>query len=549
MISSKRLTLLQPARQEFQQPRNMDKEVVALRPLGSPVQALGEPRTEVPMLEFVTITGQPSKNQAQKSKQVRIHAMRDYIRKSKGNVAPTVKSIHDNANPSTFKNKFKLETWSRKNKHQLKENPKPRIIRPPDPKRSLEPRGQSLTSESLPGSNATYGNSKFLWKCSLNPLFSIGYGFDPFDTLAFHVGPLSERGLYHYHNSYFMNSVAINPEGNFFMYIREDPALLHSLLYLVTVHHDLQLGISDSQESLYHGGEAFRVISTRLRKKEALTDMTIAAVAMLANKENFDGKFNLSRLHIRGLNQMVNNKGGISALKGLFLRIVTWSDFCFANTWNCRPTFPYQSLYSGRTTPGIAAQSMAMPVSNSRAGMSISQIISLMRILSADLDPHYIATVDRINASATIYDLEYSLLSMNKESQDVPELFYSETLEVLPMKIALHLYLYLVIREIPRLSGGVKKLTLRLRTSLELRVSEWWAASSESQTWLLWTLFIGYISSNGQDQKIWFIRHLAFTANLLGIRNYDVFKRHLERIVWQDTFCGDHSRDVWNVIF
>ena len=81
-----------------------------------------------------------------------------------------------------------------------------------------------------------------------------------------------------------MNSVAINPDGDFFSHARSDPALLHSILYLVALHHDLQLGISDSVECLYHGGEAFRVINQRLQDG-VFCDMTIAAVAMLVTKE------------------------------------------------------------------------------------------------------------------------------------------------------------------------------------------------------------------------------------------------------------------------
>lgn len=86
------------------------------------------------------------------------------------------------------------------------------------------------------------------------------------------------------HYSYSMNSVAVNPDGDFFSYARTDPALLHSILYLVALHHDLKFGASDSSESLYHGGEAFRVINRRLQDG-VFSDMTIAAVAMLVTKE------------------------------------------------------------------------------------------------------------------------------------------------------------------------------------------------------------------------------------------------------------------------
>ena len=88
--------------------------------------------------------------------------------------------------------------------------------------------------------------------------------------------------------SYSMNSVAINAEGDFFKHAKTDPALLHAILYLVALHYDLKYGILDSPESLYHGGEAFRMINERLSHVDAeFSDMTIAAVAMLVTKEVF----------------------------------------------------------------------------------------------------------------------------------------------------------------------------------------------------------------------------------------------------------------------
>ena len=83
-----------------------------------------------------------------------------------------------------------------------------------------------------------------------------------------------------------MNSVAINAEGDFFSHVKTDPALFHSILYLVALHFDLKYGLKDSPATLYHGGEAFRMINERLGNAEAgFSDMTIAAVAMLVNKE------------------------------------------------------------------------------------------------------------------------------------------------------------------------------------------------------------------------------------------------------------------------
>jgi len=86
--------------------------------------------------------------------------------------------------------------------------------------------------------------------------------------------------------TYTMNSVAVNAERDFFSYVKVDPALFHSILYLVALHFDLSYGVQDSAVCLYHGGEAFRVINERLADIDGvLSDQTIGAVAMLVNKE------------------------------------------------------------------------------------------------------------------------------------------------------------------------------------------------------------------------------------------------------------------------
>jgi hypothetical protein len=83
-----------------------------------------------------------------------------------------------------------------------------------------------------------------------------------------------------------MNSVAVNAEGDFFSYVKTDPALFHSILYLVALHYNLKHGVADSVECVYHGSEAFRIVNQRLvEESDGFSDTTIAAVAMLSNKE------------------------------------------------------------------------------------------------------------------------------------------------------------------------------------------------------------------------------------------------------------------------
>jgi hypothetical protein len=88
--------------------------------------------------------------------------------------------------------------------------------------------------------------------------------------------------------TYNMNSVAINTEGDFFSYVKIDPALFHSILYMVALHYDLRNGVQDSAVCLYHGGEAIRTVNERLADVNGVfSDQTLGAVAMLVNKEVF----------------------------------------------------------------------------------------------------------------------------------------------------------------------------------------------------------------------------------------------------------------------
>lgn len=258
---------------------------------------------EAPMLEFVTITGRPTtKNSPETSRQVRTQAMRDYLWKHKQASAGVVKIVEnvDPEEPSKYKGRFKLDTWSHKTQAKSKHK---RQVRSENDKGVVH-----LVGARREGASGVYFPSPRL-------SFSFETGLDPFNALAVPLVSSSDRILQHCelpiclksaprlesskpaterevqtlihpdHTSYSMNSVAINPTGDFFSIARADEAILHSVLFLVALHRDLKRGISGSRDSLHHGGEAFRIINERLQANERFSDGTIAAVAMLASKE------------------------------------------------------------------------------------------------------------------------------------------------------------------------------------------------------------------------------------------------------------------------
>ena len=365
-----------------------------------------------------------------------------------------------------------------------------------------------------------------------------------------------------------MNSVAINSDGDFFFHARTDPALLHSVLYLVALHHDLALGISDSSEALYHGGEALRVIKGRL-EEGIFSDMTIAAVAMLVTKEvdftifvetvmvsadylqNLNGNYKASKIHMYGLECMVKQRGGIRKIQGVFGRIVTWSDFCYANAWNCLPRFPRISPKNRRESSDFNVldvnHTLLAPKGLSGPRSPIISIFALLRNLSSILDPQSGDQIDRQNASRMIYDVEYELLLLNKEHAD--DLEPNERLcsfEEIPLKIAAHIWLYLVAREVPRTSTLLHSIVERLQDALEIQLEGWWTATYQRQTWLLWMLFVGGAASAGRYERWWFVGKLWILCGALEILSAEALEQALKRVLWQKAWCRSHLRSIWN---
>jgi hypothetical protein len=146
-----------------------------------------------------------------------------------------------------------------------------------------------------------------------------------------------------------------------------------------------------------------------------------------------------------------------------------------------------------------------------------------------------------------IYNVEYELLHLNKENaEDLEpnECIYS--FEAIPLKTAAHLWLYLVIREIPRASQFLYRLVERLQDALEIHLGGWWSSTYERQTWLLWMLFMGGAASAGRFERWWFVKELGMVCRAMGIWNREALEEALKRVVWQDAWCKDHVKSLWN---
>ncbi|KAE8449819.1 hypothetical protein EG329_007296 [Mollisiaceae sp. DMI_Dod_QoI] len=482
---------------------------------------------DVKQFEFVTLTSQPTASTLrQTSKTVRKQAMHDYLRKQNRQattgIVEVVKSVQLRE-PSRYKGKFKLDTWSHKTKSKAIIARRAKFS---DDQDAVVNQNEQLSSmgTSTPDTPAIISKWRPIQRDgSPSRIFSPSAGsLDPFNTLSISLGPLSEKLLVHYNTVYSMNSVAINAECNFFSFVKTDPALFHSILYLVALHRDLWYGLVDSPECLYHGSEAFRIINERLENNFVFDDVTIAAVAMLVNKENLNGR----------------------------------SDFCFSNVWNIQPSFhrlpgtPPTSPIPGSLQTDSSSDQLK-PSHLFGASSPIIPIISGLRTLTSLLPPSNIAILShgaRMHASNLIYDTEYSLLQLNPPSPTSGS-FTSAlancvfTFESVPLRTALHLYLYVSMRLIPLTSELVQAMVLRLQDSLK-EVREWWENEEERKIWLLWILWMGAMAGKG-EVRWWFFGEMRSLSSEIGIWDVEGLKEKLRTCVWEEEWCGERAEEVW----
>ncbi|RFU27439.1 hypothetical protein B7463_g8899, partial [Scytalidium lignicola] len=367
---------------------------------------------EGPSFEFVTISGPSEIKAAETSKRIRIHAMKNYVRKQHqqaviGDEKVSIDQTH--TSPSLYKGKFKLDSWTHKAKT----------------KSLLQQKVKALASEQMIDTTNTPApiiqdqeilRPRKLRQPSSPPVVISTSKVDPFDSLVISLQPRSEQLLVRYHTAYRTNSIAVNPEGDFFYHASADSAMLHAILYLVALHRDVEYGIQDSVECLYHGGETFRIINERLADSPGGSDdATIAAVSMLANRENLSGKYDVAKMHILGLMRLVNIRGGINSLKGLIQRMVAWSDLCFATIWGIQPLLPFATDLSDISTYVVKDSDLFDPQMLFGIVSSINDIIYCLRNLSATLEFSNLPRLDRIAVSNLIYTTEYRLLLLNKD--------------------------------------------------------------------------------------------------------------------------------------
>ncbi|PTB65555.1 hypothetical protein BBK36DRAFT_1169268 [Trichoderma citrinoviride] len=467
---------------------------------------------DVQPLEFVTVTG-TSTNAPHRdvSRIVRSQAMRDYVwRQNHPALTSKMAAAHLQEKPQRiFESKFRVGSKARQQK------------KPAKPRRSIK--GPRTNKECNSASEAQLINRPWLIRQSLMPdknLLMRGGAFsDPFDSFQFPLGPEGERFLLYYQHAYSVNCIALNLTPECFYYVREEVAMFHAVMYLVSLDYNLRYGFIDSPGSLYHGREAFRLINKGL-EVGVIRDTLIAAVSLIIARENIAGQFDQGKIHMKGLQLMVEHRGGIKNIVPGHRGVVTWADLSYSNIWGSKPSFPLplEADRSDTSLPDSLQDKMLSPENIFGAASPVNPALRSLRRISTAFSSKHHAGLDRKSIGEQIYSVECELLALrNDKSEALKGDQYISSRSVL-MVIAAYTYLYMELRE-----------------SLNMQDKAWWNSIPYRQRWLLWVLFVGYGAASEWSERRWFIENMEPLATSLMVWTKEEFQIAFKGVIWEDS--------------
>ncbi|KAH7395644.1 hypothetical protein BKA64DRAFT_745837 [Cadophora sp. MPI-SDFR-AT-0126] len=335
----------------------------------------------------------------------------------------------------------------------------------------------------------------------------------------------------------------------------KDDALFHALLYTTSTYLGLLKGATESKEAIIHAGRSIGLLRERLEgmhmSGEAL-EGAIRAVSCLAISECLRGNYEGWKVHMRGMKQMVDLRGGVAGLDhGLQLKLYR-ADLMGATEYlvpafftggNSLPKIPAQDLRkAGKQTTSILAFLNALPISDGLCNTLIymhglSQSVS--RVLTS---PTVLTGSQQVSLMQHIYSLRYNLLPDYLHGAD----FADEAARTLDeaLRIGALLYISETPKEFPNAAVGPLKMVKRLG-KLVMQVQMW---NEKEAILVLWLLFFGGIAVRKGEDRVQFSVQIERLCGKLGLKEWGEVKARLEVLWWVEKIHERPCRDLWHEV-
>ncbi|KAH7022070.1 hypothetical protein EDB80DRAFT_1270 [Ilyonectria destructans] len=306
-------------------------------------------------------------------------------------------------------------------------------------------------------------------------------------------------------------------------------------------------------EAMRHMSQALRLINERLSGNDAVSNHTIAAVVAMVLYERQQGQFRRGLIHVKGLRQMTELRGGMSQLArtepGLTpmifrvdlecsLQLGSETLFTIEDVQRCsHALFGHDRSWSGEkiqdSLSGIGLRLFT------QLSTDLWELFVDIRKLACDLNDASVGRRPRINGDdlhGFLIVLGYRLVS----ASSLGRLRFPSHLNA-PIQFGLASFLVTFLR-------GLDRKTIRyprISTLSWSAAQHNFTAQREDQEVLLWLLFVGRVSIFTQTDDSWLIPKVKTTVEALALQSWEDVRRTLAKFPWVDDLHDKAGQSLW----
>jgi len=326
------------------------------------------------------------------------------------------------------------------------------------------------------------------------------------------------------------------------------------LMYTTSTYAVLISGRTESKEGLIYVGKSLRVVKERLSNMsldDGLSikslEQTARAVSCIAISEALRGNASLWRVHMTGLKQMIDMRGGLKNFSVSLQLKIHRADLMGATDFLTIPIFLKSNGVLWETAPGARRPAPSpnclslLPISSQLRGELVSlQTLSqeLSNILSS---PAVLSIPQQVDLLTRTCQLRYSILPSEREShleEDV-DAYIEETIRVGAL-----LYIHITPLEFPSSAVGAANLVKRMK-DLVSSVQLW---DGIEDVLVVWLLFLACVNARRGEDRIWFIVQLEKVLSRVGLYEWEVARKQLEGLWWVRKLHEKAYKDIWDEI-
>lgn len=334
-----------------------------------------------------------------------------------------------------------------------------------------------------------------------------------------------------------------------------DEVLLHTIMYSAAVSLSKSqsgpAGRSASNDLIQLAAPILRLLTDRLSGQRTINDATIGAVSCLVMVENQADNREKSQVHLKGLQQMIQTRGGMETIDPGLVTKIARADVEGSVDNLSRPSLPrlkksaptlYTTLPAYAWDPPSETLLELLSTLEIRAQLS-STLLSLSNFTTA---VQYYTSLSNHPISARIdpRSFDEDLLSITRDLLEIPPLSVVEE----PLQISALIFAKSIGRGLPFASAGSQLLPKRLKQALSLLIAGGVVPFSKSV--LLWLCFMGGVASRvGSCEETWFVDQLVgMTDELLQLQQWEGTKYVLKEILFVDVVHDEPCRKLWEQV-